>query len=158
MEKYAFQKANGYSKSNIKDIVVNKKSKTYARDAQCIYEKKSKKQVVGINKKKEFVFSKKVKKQEGGYSVVGINSYSTNFKKIVYPVCIRFGENATSTNLSSSNIYFKSKKVPKYDKVKNDVSLPIFCTIHVPKKGLKSYKKLYKKCKQLIFVDKWKTF
>lgn len=157
IEKYAFQRANGYSTDKIKDVIVDEKNKTFARDGQCIYNKKSKTLVVGINKNKNFILSKKIEKLEDGYSIIGINTYETHFKKVVFPKSIYFGKDALSSFSLSCNfadVYFYSDILPK---ISSSSLFPTSCTIHVPKKALGKYKSLYKKYGKLKYVDKWET-
>lgn len=160
IEKYAFQRANGYSTDKIKDVIVDKKNKTFARDGQCIYNKKSKTLVIGIIKNKSFILSKKIRILKEGFSSVGIDSYKTSFKKVVFPNSIMFGKRALmgfAFDCMHADVYFYSEKLPEISKTDSELSLPVDCTIHVPKNALGKYKSLYKKHGWLKYVDKWET-
>ncbi|MGN0483837.1 MAG: leucine-rich repeat protein [Lachnospiraceae bacterium] len=153
IEDNAFEKPDGYGNNDIKNITVSKKNRVYARDGQCIYNKKDKSLSVAIpNKKRILYISEKVQYLKDMYSVVNFDSKKHKLKKVVYPKTLKGVEDTAFFDLSQTySIYFMGTKPPKIKKIEgkvNDSSVLPSClthTIFVPKDAEKMYYNWYDK-------------
>ena len=158
LEDMAFQKTYNNLNKKIKNITVAKKNKVYAKDGQCIYNKKDKSLAIGIiNKKGEIKISNKVKKLTNSYNLVGWDIENNRIKKVTFPKNLKSVESDGWEPIADAKkIYFTAKKVPKVtgipDAYKNFPNLPIFTDVYVPKDSYKTYKKWYKKYKSYSSV------
>lgn len=150
--------------SKIKNVTVSKKNKVYAKDGQCIYNKKNNSLSVAIpNDKGELRISDKVKKLTMEYNMVNCDTYTNgNLKKVVLPKNLKSVLVPAFARLADADkVYFTGSKPPKIKKNEDSIhwaELPVFTNIYVPKNSEKAYKELYKEYKCYRDVKSWNTF
>lgn len=148
IEENAFVCNKKYSNKKIKDISISKKNKTYAKDGQCIYNKKDKTLSVAIpNSKGELYISNKVRHLTEEYSIVNCDMSKKHLKKVVLPKKLKTVTGAAFMPLTSftKKVYFMGTKPPKMKDLEDKYEpLPRDTDVYVPKKSYNTYKKWYK--------------
>lgn len=150
IEKGAFHCFAQYqANKKIKNVTVSKKNKVYAKDGQCIYNKKDKSLSIAIaDENKVLVVSDKVEKLTQDYSLV--NSTEWGLRKVVFPKTLKYAEAGAFGDIpTTKKVYFTGKKPPKMiipeDYDKKYAIIGIFDHVYVPKESEKAYKKWFKK-------------
>ena len=154
IEGEAFHVSYGLHDSNkkIKNVTVSKKNKIYAKDGQCIYNKKEKSLSVAIpDGKRELVISEKIERLTPDYSFVNCKIRTSGIKKAVFPKTLKYVEAGSFVPcLGVEKMYFTAKKPPKTI-LSDNVDHPLYGVrgswdrIYVPKASAKAYKKWLKK-------------
>ncbi len=148
IEAQAFEREYGIQNTKINNVTVSRKNKIYAKDGQCIYQKKDQSLTVGIpNKKGVLNVSNKIKNINNAYSLVNCNISEKMLEKVVLPKQLK---TVTAQGFSplthAKQIYFSGTKPPTVKKVvKGSTPLPCLGTIYVPSASYEKYKSWYKK-------------
>lgn len=156
----AFHQTRSKQNIKIKNISVSGKNKVYAKDGQCIYNKKNKSLSVAIvNNKGTLKISDKVKNLTYTYSMVNCDTEEKSLKKVVFPKYLKTVSVPAFSLLSEAKkVYFTGKKPPK---IKNEIeyysSLPIFTDVYVPSSSEADYREWYEKYNCDDSVYHWYT-
>lgn len=157
----AFHQASLKQNIKIKDVFVSEKNKVYAKDGQCIYNKKNKSLSVAIvNNKGILNISDKVKNLTKTYSMVNCDTEEKYLEKVVFPKYLKTVSVPAFSLLSQAKtVYFTGKKPPK---IKNEIEgyaeLPIFTDVYVPSSSEADYWEWYKKYDCAEYVNNWYTY
>ena len=162
IEARAFHKNYRHENVTIKDVTISEKNKVYAKDGQCIYNKKKKTLSVAIPDDEGVLYvSDKVKYITAEYSMVNCDTYEKRLKKVVLPKNLKsVMAERFSVITDAESVYFTSAKPPKIKKTTNTrglAVLPIHRDVYVPKASFKAYKKWYKqyKCYSSVRLHKY---
>lgn len=164
IEAFSFQKSAADGNKAIKNITVSSKNKMYAKDGQCIYNKKDKSLVVGIPDDSGVLrISNKVKRLTCNVSLINCNTNKKELEKVIFPKKLKYVEvPAFSYIADSKKVYFTGKQPPKVVVPEGTLpgwaELPVFSHVYVPEKSAKTYKKWYKQHKCYSYVDGFHTF
>lgn len=148
IEARAFNRDYRHQNKKIKNVTISKKNKVYAKDGQCIYNKKEQTLAVAIPDDKGVLYiSDKVKYLTESYSLVNCNVYEKYLEKVVLPKKLKSVTVAGFYSLDESkSVYFMGKNPPKVKKkIKGMSSLPVFTKIYVSKASYDKYRQWYKK-------------
>lgn len=158
IEEDAFGKYYLEGNKGVKNITVSKKNRVYAKDGQCIYNKKEKTLVAAIvDKNGELKVSEKIRNLTDIYSMV--NYDPSNYKKVVFPKKLKCVTVPAFRRIGhAEKVYYTALKPPKIkNRMSGYASLPIFTKIYVPKKCLSIYQDWYKKYK-CYSGNKWRVY
>lgn len=161
IEKFTFGTLSINEGCKIKNVKVSSKNKVFAREGQCIYNKKEKSLSVAVlNNKGVLKIPDKIENLTNTYSIVNYTSDGKYFKKVVFPKKLKtVTVPAFSAITDVRRVYFTGKKPPVIkNKLEYYASLPVFTDIYVPADSDKIYKEWYKKYDCLDYVDNWHTF
>lgn len=147
IEQYAFS-GESY---RIKDVTISKKNKKYAKDGQCIYNKKDKSLCIAIPDDRGVLYiSEKIKKLTDDYVVVNCNTWEKPLKKVVFPKSLKYVKVPAFSKLSEAEKVYFMWEDPFKVTIKGYApevwtTLPTYTKVYVPKNSYKLYKKWYKK-------------
>lgn len=161
IEDAAFHQTGSKQNTKIKNVAVSKKNKVYAKDGQCIYNKKNNSLSIAIvNDKGKLKISDKVKKLVNTYSMVNCDTEENSLKKVTFPKYLKTVSVPAFSLLSNAKkVYFTGKKPPEIkDEIEHYSPLPIFTDVYVPDRSKADYQKWYKKYDCYKFVDHWYTY
>ncbi len=161
IETYAFHEPYGYQSGTIQNVTISAQNKVYARDGQCIYNKKDKSlSVAVVDENGDIYLSDQIEKLTEEYSIVNYKTWDEHMRNVVFPASLRTVVVPGFSELSGAeNVYFKGTTPPEVFGVRPELaSLPIFTNIYVPKESFQVYKKWYKKYDCYSCVWEWHTF
>lgn len=163
IERMAFDVYSLVQNRELKDITVSKANPVYARDGQCIYNKKDKSLSVAIpNEKGELRLSDKIELLTPDYSMINCDTSEERLKKVVLPARLKKAIVPAFGKISSAkDVYFVGAVPPKVirpNSMKHVARLPIFCNVYVPEALNDVYKAWYKENKCYSNVDGWHTY
>ena len=149
---WAFVKgtAQGLQGANekISDITVSAENPVFARDGQCIYNKKDKSLVAGIvDDNRCLRISEKVEKIDGyDFTTVHCNTEHRALKRLYLPRNLKCLQLGADRSLEAEKVYYTGERPPKL----GANSRPLGCfyrgfTVYIPKNSEKLYKTWFKK-------------